>query len=67
MKSSTTITLIFLLLVSAANLLALIFQVKVTANTVEIPIWMHVLECIFAIVLASWLFIENKKQEKRYE
>jgi hypothetical protein len=61
MKLSTAITMIFLLIVSIAHLLRLIFQVKVTANTVEIPIWMSIPACIVTAALAVWLFIENKK------
>jgi hypothetical protein len=61
MKLSTTITAIFLLLVSIAHLLRLIFQVKVTANTFEIPMWMSIPACIVTAALAIWLFIENKK------
>ena len=61
MKSSTTIAAMFLLLVSIAHLLRLILQVKVTANTFEIPIWMSIPACIVTAVLAIWLFIENKK------
>jgi hypothetical protein len=61
MKPSTTIAAIFLLLVSIAHLLRLIFQVKVTANTVEVPMWMSIPACIVTAALAIWLFVENKK------
>jgi len=61
MKLSTTIAAIFLFLVSIVHLLRLIFQVKVTANTFEIPLWMSIPACIVTAVLAIWLFIENKK------
>jgi hypothetical protein len=61
MKPSITIAVIFLLLVSIVHLLRLIFQIKVMANTVEIPIWMSVPACIVTAALAIWLFIENKK------
>ena len=61
MKLSIAITAIFLLVVSIAHLLRLIFQVKVMANTIEIPIWMSVPACIVTAALAIWLFIENKK------
>jgi hypothetical protein len=61
MKPSTIIAVIFLLLVSIAHLLRLIFQVKVMANSVEIPMWMSVPACIVTAALAIWLFIENKK------
>jgi hypothetical protein len=61
MKPAKTITVIFLLLVSVAHLLRLIFQVKVTANTVEIPQWMSIVACIFTAALAVWLGRENKR------
>ncbi len=61
MKPSTAVAVIFLLLVSITHLLRFIFQVKVTANTIEMPMWMSVLACIVTAALAIWLFIENKK------
>jgi len=61
MKPATTIVTILLLLVSIAHLLRLIFQVKVTANAVEIPMLVSVPACIVTAVLAIWLWIENKK------
>jgi cytochrome bd-type quinol oxidase subunit 2 len=61
MKTSTIITIIFLLLVSLAHLLRLIFQLKVTANTVEMPMWMSAAACIVTAALAIWLWRENKQ------
>jgi hypothetical protein len=61
MRPSTAIAVIFLLLVSITHLLRFIFQVKVTVNTAEIPMWMSVPACIVTAALAIWLFIENKK------
>jgi hypothetical protein len=69
MKPSTAIAVIFLLLVSIAHLLRLIFQVKVMANAVdlpmanavEIPMWMSIPACIVTAALAIWLWLENKK------
>jgi hypothetical protein len=61
MKPATIIAVIFLLLVSIAHLLRLIFQVKVTANTFEIPMWMSVPACIVTAALAIWLWMGNKK------
>jgi hypothetical protein len=60
MKPSATITMIFLLLVSAVHLLRLVFQWKVIANTVEIPLWMSAAACIVTAALAIWLWRENK-------
>jgi hypothetical protein len=61
MKPSVTVAAIFLLLVSIAHLLRLIFQVKVMANTAEIPMWMSIPACVVTAALAIWLFIDNKK------
>jgi protein-S-isoprenylcysteine O-methyltransferase Ste14 len=61
MKPAQTITVIFLLLVSLVHLLRLVFQWKVTANTVVIPLWMSAAACIFTAALAIWLWQENKK------
>ena len=61
MKPATTIAMIFLFLVSTAHLLRLIFHVKVTANAVEIPVWISFPAFIVTGALAIWLLIENKK------
>jgi hypothetical protein len=61
MKPSIIVTAIFLLLVSLAHLLRLILQVKVTANTFELPMWASVPAFIVTLVLAIWLWLENKK------
>jgi len=61
MKPATIITVILLLLVSLAHLLRLIFQVKVTTNLFEVPMWMSIPACIVTAALAIWLWIENKR------
>jgi hypothetical protein len=61
MKPATTITAILLLIVSMAHLLRLIFQVKVTTNLFEVPMWISVPACIVTAGLAIWLWKENKK------
>jgi hypothetical protein len=61
MKPSTIVTTIFLLLVSVVHLLRLIFQWKVVANNVEIPMWASAVACIVTALLAGWLWRENKK------
>ena len=61
MKPATTITVIFLLIVSMVHLLRLILQVKVTTNLFEVPMWMSVPACIVTAGLAVWLWKENKK------
>jgi len=61
MKPAKTIAVIFLFLVSIAHLLRLILQVKVTANAVEIPMWVSIPAAILTAALAIWLWTENKK------
>ena len=61
MKPATTITVIFLLIVSIAHLLRLVLQVKVATNLFEVPMWMSVPACIVTAGLAVWLWKENKK------
>jgi uncharacterized membrane protein len=62
MRASAIVTIVFLLLVSVGHLLRLIFQVKIVANTVVIPIWMSAPACIVAAALAIWLWTDNKKR-----
>jgi len=61
MKPAKTIAVILLLLVSIAHLLRLIFQVKITANAVELPMWLSIPAAVFTVALAIWLWTENKK------
>jgi hypothetical protein len=61
MKPATTITVILLSLVSIAHLLRLLFQVKIMANAVELPMWPSAPAFIVTAALAAWLWIENKK------
>jgi hypothetical protein len=61
MKPATTITVIFLLIVSIMHLLRLVFQVKVSADSFVIPMWMSVPACIVTAALAIWLWLENKR------
>jgi hypothetical protein len=61
MKPAKTVTVIFLFLISIAHLLRLIFQVKVTAGSVEMPVWASFPAFIFTAGLAIWLLLENKK------
>jgi hypothetical protein len=60
MKVSTILTMIFLLLISMAHLLRLVFQVPITVNTIEIPMWMSVPACIVSAALAIWLWRDSR-------
>ena len=61
MKPSVIVVTIFLILVSMAHLLRLIFQAKVMLNSTEIPMWMSIAACIVTAALVVWLWRENKK------
>jgi hypothetical protein len=60
-KTDGYIVTVFLLLVSLAHLLRLIFQAKVMLNNTEIPMRLSAAACIVTAVLAIWLWRENKK------
>ena len=59
MKPSVTVVSIFLILVSIAHMLRLIFRAKVMLNNAEIPMWMSIAACIVTAALAIWLWWEN--------
>ncbi len=63
MKTSAVVAVIFLLLVSLAHLLRLIFQVQIMANTYEIPMWMSLMACIVTAALAVWLWRDISKHK----
>jgi len=63
MKPSVTVVITFLLLVSTAHLLRLIFQAKVMLNNTEIPMWPSAAACIVTALLAFWLLRENKQRK----
>jgi hypothetical protein len=60
MKPVTAIVLILLTAISIAHLLRLIFQVEITANGMNIPVWLSIFGCIFPAVLAFMLWRENR-------
>jgi hypothetical protein len=61
MRPATTAVTIFLVTISIGHFLRVIFQVKVIANGVTIPIWLSILACIVTAVLAFLLWRENRK------
>jgi uncharacterized membrane protein len=62
MKPSVKVVITFLLIVSTAHLLRLIFQAKVMLNNTVIPMWMSAAAGIVTALLALWLLRENKKK-----
>jgi len=61
MKPSIIVTVLFLLLISIVHLLRLVLQVKVTAGSVELPLWVSIPASVFTAGLAVWLWLQNKK------
>jgi membrane protein implicated in regulation of membrane protease activity len=61
-KASTIITAIFLLLVSVGHLLRLIYGVQITANAVDVPMWVSTPTFIITAGLAIWLLADNRKR-----
>jgi uncharacterized membrane protein len=60
MKPSVSVVTIFLLLVSTAHLIRLIFRAKIMLNNTEIPMGISAAACIVTAVLALWLWQENQ-------
>jgi len=62
MKASAIIAVIFLLMVSVAHLIRLIFQAQIMVNNFAVPMWMSAAACIFTAALAIWLWTDNRKR-----
>ena len=52
-------TVILLFLISLGQLLRLVFQVKVIANGIVIPLWGSGIACVVAVILAVMLWRES--------
>lgn len=61
MKPATTIVMIIMIIVSIAHLLRIIFQVKIMANDMNIPIWASIPGFILPTILAAMMWRENNK------
>ena len=61
MKPAASIASSFLALVAVLHLLRVLFQVPVTAGSVEIPLWASVFGVIGPGALAVWLWGEQKR------
>ena len=62
MKSSAMVAVVFLLIVSVAHLLRLIFQAQIMVNTFAVPKWMSAAASIVTAALAIWLWMDNRKR-----
>ena len=60
MKPAASIAAWVLALVAVFHLLRIIFQVQVTAGSVEVPMWASVLGVIGPGALALWLWREQR-------
>ena len=61
-RPSTAIVSIVLLLIALAHLVRLFSKASVMVNTVAIPVWVSFLGLIITVVLAIWLWMENKRE-----
>ncbi len=61
MKLSTITAVIFLALVSIAQLTRFFLRVEVSAGGTPIPVWWSLAAFLFTGGLAVWLWLENRK------
>ncbi len=59
MKPAALVATVFLALVAVLHVLRILFQVPVTAGSIEIPMWASVLAVIGPGLLAVWLWREQ--------
>ncbi len=61
MKPAALVATVFLSLVAVLHVLRLLFQVQVTAGSLEIPMWASVLAVLGPGALAVWLWREQRR------
>ncbi|HOP35618.1 MAG TPA: hypothetical protein PL090_04785, partial [Syntrophales bacterium] len=61
MKLSTITAVIFLALVSVAQLTRFLLRVEVSAGGTLVPVWWSLAAFLFTGGLAVWLWLENRK------
>jgi lipopolysaccharide export LptBFGC system permease protein LptF len=59
-KPATTIAVVFLILISIAQLVRFIFQVHIIAGGITIPVWVSLLASIVTACLAVMVWREHK-------
>ncbi len=59
MKPAALVATVFLALVAVLHVLRILFQMPVTAGSIEIPMWASVLAVIGPGLLAVWLWREQ--------
>jgi len=65
MKISVILTSLFLFIISLIHLLRVLFQIKVSAGSYEIPIWMSIPAFLVTLFLALFLIFEEKKKTQK--
>jgi hypothetical protein len=60
-KPASLVTAILLWLIALAQLLRVILQARVTADGVEIPIWLSALAFVVLGILGLWLWRERRE------
>jgi hypothetical protein len=59
-KPASLFSLVIFWLIALLQLLRIVFQVRVTAGGVEIPIWARLFPALFFAVLGAWLWAERR-------
>jgi uncharacterized membrane protein len=59
-RPATLVAAVVFLLIAIAQLLRLVFHVKVVANGLVIPMWPSIVACVVAAALAIWLWRESR-------
>ena len=60
MKPAALVATIFLSVVAVLHVLRLLFQVQVTAGSIEIPMWASIIAVIGPGLIAVWLWREQR-------
>lgn len=63
-KPSITMAIIFLAVVSIAQMSRFFLQIEVRAGGVPIPPWWSLPASVFTGVLAIWLWLENRSKKR---
>lgn len=64
MKPSITMAMIFLAVVSIAQMTRFFLQIEVYAGGILIPPWWSLPASVFTGVLAIWLWLENRRRNR---
>ncbi len=60
-KAATFLAVVLLFLISIAQLLRVVLNVKIVANGVMIPVWPSIIACIVAAILAILVWRESRR------